>query len=137
MIDQMQIVRHIVDRLPQTQAIYLFGSAATDEMLPGSDVDIAVLLPPTVARDASKLTGSQLHLDLESGLARDVDLINLREATTVFQKEIIINGKRIHCPDVNAADEFEMHVLSLYQKLNAERAEILAEGRSSGRFLQT
>lgn len=32
------------------------------------------------------------------------------------------------------ADEFEMLVLSLYQKLNEERAAILNEGLRSGKF---
>lgn len=42
--------------------------------------------------------------------------------------------RRIYCGDLYAADEFEMLVLSFYQKLNEERAEVLAEGLRSGRF---
>lgn len=135
MIQYTEITRSIVDALPETQAIYLFGSAASGDMRTDSDVDIAVLLPPDVARRAGNLSGNDLHLALESRLSRDVDLINLREASTVFQKEVVVNGQRILCTDIDAADTFEMHVLSLYQKLHDERAEILAEGRSSGRFL--
>lgn len=63
-----------------------------------------------------------------------MDLINLREVSTVFQKEIIAADRRIHTGNAYAADEFEMLVLSFYQKLSEERAGILAEGLRSGRF---
>ncbi|TVS13277.1 MAG: nucleotidyltransferase domain-containing protein [Wenzhouxiangella sp.] len=136
MVNLAQTIEQIVAALPRPQAVYLFGSAAIDEALPDSDIDIAVLLPPDEARRVGNLAGSQLHLRLESGPSRDIDLINLREVSTVFQKEIVFTGKRVYCADAHAADEFEMHVLSLYQKLNAGRADIIAEGRSSGYFLQ-
>ena len=136
MIDRELIVRRILDGLPQAQAVYLFGSSATGAMRGDSDIDIAVLLPPAIAREAGTLAGQPLHLGLESALSCDVDLINLREAPTVFQKEIVIEGDRMFCADEAAADEFEMLVLSFYQKLNAERAGILAEGMASGHFLQ-
>ncbi len=42
--------------------------------------------------------------------------------------------RRIFCADNYVADEFEMLALSLYQKLNEERAELLAEGLRSGSF---
>ena len=135
MLESSRITLPILTALPHTQAIYLFGSAASGALRPDSDVDIAVLLPAALARRVGNLSGSELRLALESGLSRDVDLINLRQAPTVFQNQIIVDGRRIHCADEGAADEFEMHVLSLYQKLQAERAGILADGLSSGRFL--
>ncbi|MGY6554218.1 MAG: type VII toxin-antitoxin system MntA family adenylyltransferase antitoxin [Wenzhouxiangella sp.] len=136
MPDPSNIVDQILRDLPETQAIYLFGSGAKDEQLPGSDLDLAVLLPPLEARRVGNLGGSPLHLALESMLCRDVDLINLREASTVFQKEVIGSDRRLFCADSHAADEFEMLVLSLYQKLNAERADIIRDGRNSGHFLK-
>jgi uncharacterized protein len=71
---------------------------------------------------------------MQAVVNRDVDLINLRLAPTVLQKEIVMNGRRIYQTIGTTADEFEMLVLSLYQKLNEERAEILAEGLRSGKF---
>ncbi len=131
------IIEQILADFPRTQAIYLFGSAATGETRPGSDIDIAVLLPPDQAMQAGSLGGSPLQLDLEDELSRDVDLINLRQSSTVMQKEVIGSGERLYCSDENSADEFEMHVLSLYQKLNDERAAIVADGLASGRFLES
>jgi uncharacterized protein len=53
-----------------------------------------------------------------------VDLINLRETNTVFQNEIITEGRLICMTDESATDAFEMNVMSAYQKLNEERAGI-------------
>ncbi len=78
---------------------------------------------------------SDLRFDLEAELGRTVDLVNLREVNTVFQKEIIVDGRRIRCIDRFAADEFEMLTISYYQKLNEERADILAAIVKQGRIL--
>jgi predicted nucleotidyltransferase len=116
------------------QAIYLFGSHDTEHEWPNSDVDIALLLPPAKAREMGSLALSPLRFELERLLGKTVDLINLRQVSTVLQKEIIMADRRMYCRDEYAADEFEMLVLSLYQKLNEERSEVLAEGLRSGRF---
>ncbi|MGB3218855.1 MAG: hypothetical protein WBD79_15760, partial [Anaerolineae bacterium] len=62
-----------------------------------------------------------------------VDLVNGREVSTVFQKEIIRSGRRIYTADDNAVAEFEMLTLSYYQKLNEERAAILQVFRETGK----
>ena len=128
------IIGALLAAYPATQAIYLFGSYGTENEWPDSDVDIALLLPPYEAKKTGSLVMSELHFSLESLLKKDVDLVNLRQVSTVFQKEIIMAERRIFCADNYAADEFEMLVLSFYQKLNEERAELLAEGLRSGSF---
>ena len=75
---------------------------------------------------------SRCRFDLQEALSREVDLLNARQVSTVFQKEII-GGARIYCADRYAADEFEMLVISYYQKLNEERREILAAFYRTGR----
>lgn len=111
-------------------AIYVFGSCGTEHETAVSDVDLAVLLPFGHNAD---LHG--LRRDLELTLLRDVDLIDLRTANTVLRKEIVTTGDRVWCADRTAADQFEMVSLSLYQKLCAERAPILAAALKSGRIL--
>jgi len=128
------IVRIIVEHYPAAQAIYLFGTYGTADEWPDSDVDIAVLLPPGEAKQTGHMAVSNARATIERLLGKDVDLINLRQVSTVFQKEIIMAERRILCADAYAADEFEMLVISRYQKLNEERAEVLAEGLRSGRF---
>lgn len=134
MSQQSQLIQLILNTWPDTQAIYLFGSWGTEYERPQSDVDIAVLLPALQAKKAGSLILTDLHYALQSLLNREVDLINLRQAPTVLQKEVVMAGRRIYCIPGIVADEFELLVLALYQKLNEERAGILAEGMSSGRF---
>ena len=128
------IVRTILEHYPAVQAVYLFGTYGTEDEWPDSDVDIAVLLPPEEAKRVGHMALSDAHMALARLLGKDVDLVNLRQVSTVFQKEIVMADRRIYCASGYAADEFEMLILSLYQKLNEERAEVLAEGLRSGRF---
>ncbi len=128
-----QIVQTILTHTPQVQAVYLFGSYGTEDERPSSDVDIALLLPPEASKAAGSLLLGELHLALAELLGKEVDLVNLRQVSTVFQKEIVMTGQQIFCADAYAADEFEMLTLSYYQKLNEERREILAAFKESGR----
>lgn len=129
-----KLIQLVLEAWPDTQAIYLFGSWNTEYERPESDVDIAVLLPAAQAKKAGFLGLSDLHLALQTAVGREVDLINLRQAPTVLQKEVVLTGRRIFCVPGTIVDEFELLVLALYQKLNEERTGILAEGLKSGRF---
>lgn len=126
------IIEYVLLHYPTVQGIYLFGSYGTSDQRTDSDVDIALLLPEDEAEQAGFLALSDLQLELSAALGRDVDLLNVRLVSTVFQKEIIF-GELIYCGDRYAVDEFEMLTLSYYQKLNEERAEILNEFRRTGR----
>jgi predicted nucleotidyltransferase len=125
------LVQRILLALPETQAIYLFGSAAAGRIRDDSDVDVAVLLPHERAKEVGSLALSDLAFDLMKALRRDVDLINLRLASTVLQKQVIENGIVLFCADEYAQDEFEMLTISFYQKLNEERAGILQSLKES------
>ncbi len=129
---QKKIIRTILAHYPQAQAIYLFGSYATTDEWPDSDVDVALLLPPEQAKAEQNLLLSQCRFDLEDALRKEVDLLNARQVSTVFQKEIV-SGDCIYNTDPYAVAEFEMLVISYYQKLNEERRDILAEFQRTGR----
>ena len=118
------IVETVLRHYPKVQGIYLFGSYGAGNAWPDSDVDIALLLPHAQAKAEPSLAVSDCRFVLSEALKKEVDLINLREVSTVFQKEIIF-GKLIYCDDRYAVDEFEMLTLSYYQKLNEERREIV------------
>ncbi len=128
------IIKKVLRHYPETQAIYLFGSYGTEYERPESDADIALLLPPDVSKKTGSLAMSRLSSELQSLLKRDVDLINLRQAPTVLRKEVVADDRRIHTGDERAAEEFEMLTLSLYQKLNEERAGIVKDAMAGGRF---
>lgn len=127
------IVGTIQNRHPDVQAIYLFGSWGTEDEWPDSDVDIAMLLPPQTAKTLGVLDLIKTQNELSSVLHRPVDLLNLRQISTVFQKEVVMADRRIYTANEYAAEEFEMLTLSFYQKLNEERAEIMDEIRRTGR----
>jgi uncharacterized protein len=120
----------ILEHYPFAQAVYLFGSHLTPNQTPNSDVDIAVLLDHT---ETSSLALSDCKFALEKLLKKNVDLVNLRKASTVFKNEVIHNGRLIFVSSQSVVDEFEMLTMSFYQKLNEERSEILAEFEKTGR----
>jgi len=128
------IIAAVLEAHPGVQAIYLFGSYGTEGEWPDSDIDIAILLPPEAAKTLGALELVKTQNTLSSLLRKPVDLLNLRRVSTVFQKEVVMADRRIYTADEYAAEEFEMLTLSYYQKLNEERAGVLAEGLRSGSF---
>lgn len=121
------LIETILRDFPATQAIYLFGSRARGDQRADSDVDLAVLLPADAATTAGDLRLSDTALILSKLAQRDVDLVNLRRVSTVFQNQIIHTGKLLYSGDERARQEFEMLALSFYIKLNEERAGILRQ----------
>jgi len=127
------IVRIVLEHYPSTQAIYLFGTYGMPDEWPDSDVDIAVLFPPGDAHREPHLMLTPCHDALQDALGKSVDLLNARRISTVFQKEIVQNARRLYSADDEAVAEFEMVTLSLYQKLNDERKAILDAFEETGR----
>ncbi len=119
------ILKNILNHFPDLQALYLFGSFDTEYEFPDSDIDVAVLLPALRAKKTDSLTIAEIGYKITKQIGKKVDIVNLREATAVFKKEVTAKGTRLYCADDYAADEFEMLTLSYYQKLNEERKEIL------------
>ena len=68
--------RELLEGHPELIAAYVFGSVGRGEDGPDSDVDVAVLLrepPGPMGLDA-------IRRDLERGLGREVDLVDLHRA---------------------------------------------------------
>ena len=107
--------------LDQLQGIMLFGSRAQGNNRQNSDFDIAVLLDGK----ADKVLLWNSAQTLAAQLLQDVDLIDLRDATTVLQKEIIVSGQWLIKVDTFACDLFEVHTISMYQQLQYDRQDIL------------
>ena len=120
-----QIITTILKHFPDTQAIYLFGTFGTEFERPDSDIDIALLLPVLTAKTTDSMVFNKCGSDLESCFNGDVDLINLRQANTVFQHEVIHNGQILFNADKSVVDTFEMLTMSFYQKLNDERRPVI------------
>ena len=122
------MVRMIRDSIEDVEAIYLFGSISAGTEHADSDIDLAVMtkagLSPTRFWEVAQ--------ELSSMVSRDVDLINLREASTVMRMEIVSSGERIYCANEANSDAFENFVFADYARLNEERARILKDIRRRG-----
>jgi uncharacterized protein len=114
--------------LPGLLTVYRFGSSRDGTAGPGSDVDLAVLAEAPV--DAVELWN--LAQRLAAGIGRDVDLIDLRRASTVLRYQVLTTGERVWCADSVACDRWETAMASMYLRFNEERAEILEAIRERG-----
>ena len=127
---RQQIVQRIQQRLDRIVAVYLFGSHADDTAQSGSDVDLAVL----TARDAiNPQIRWTMQEDLSIALGHDVDLVDLRSASTVMQMQIISGGRLLFESDPHSRHAFEMYVYANYALLNEERSAILKDIQERGR----
>lgn len=101
--------------------IYLFGSAVVGVLRPDSDLDLA-FWPPAPCDPWAVFQAAQT---LARRWRREVDLVDLRRASTVLRKEVFRTGRRLATFRPREADEFEMYTLSDYARLNEERAPVL------------
>lgn len=99
------IVQHLRSHLPGLLAIYAFGSRITGNATPDSDLDLAVL----VKGHADIIALFNLSSDLADLAGCDVDLVDLRAASTVMQHQIIQTGVRWWAKN-HQADLFEIYV---------------------------
>jgi predicted nucleotidyltransferase len=123
----------VLEFYPEVEAIYLFGSYGKGEEWPDSDVDLALLLPVGIARDAGVLMLSPCRQELGDRLHKEIDLINLRMVSTVLQNEVLNASQRLLTNEEETILAFEMQALSDYLKLNEERAGILKSFRKTKR----
>jgi predicted nucleotidyltransferase len=118
----VEVVRRGV---PDVDAIYLFGSVARGRTRPGSDVDVALLLPP-----GGKLSPGQFldtTAELESLAHRTVDLSVLNtQAQLVHAKEVVTTGVCLFARRPERVRDFEMQVLSEYARFREDRAPVEA-----------
>ena len=111
----------IKEKYPDVWAIYFFGSFNTPYQRPDSDLDLALLLE----HHAEILSLWELSQEIAISINTDVQLVDLRQASTVFQNEIIRNERRIYCSHQKECDVLESIYLAMYLRLNEERKEVL------------
>lgn len=122
------LIEFVRQAIPDFIALYRFGSQANGNIRPESDVDLAVL----ACHPIPALRRFELAQELAAQLHRDVDLVDLRSASTVMRMQVISAGECLDAPDEAAQREFEMYAYSDYARLNEERREILKRVRASG-----
>jgi len=120
-MDDHALIEHIRKSVPSLIALYRFGSQAKGTARPDSDIDLAILARdpiPNIRRfEIAQELAAQLHLD--------VDLVDLRTASTVMRMQVLSTGTCLDAPDEPAHREFEMYAYSDYARLNEERREIV------------
>ncbi|CAK6481055.1 type VII toxin-antitoxin system MntA family adenylyltransferase antitoxin [Peribacillus castrilensis] len=110
--------------------IIVFGSYSKNTTHRDSDIDVAFY-----SQDSSHYFTYEIFLlaqELADILKIDVDLVNLRTASTVFQAQIYTTGTVIYSKDDNLLKNQQMTALSMYAKLNEERENIMKKIGESG-----
>lgn len=102
--------------------IYLFGSFGTPSQHQRSDIDIAFL--PTLPTDP--IDCYRIASQLADKIGREVDLVDLTTASTVFAKEVLRTGIAIAIKSPALQQQFEMLTLADYARLNEERQAVLS-----------
>ncbi len=115
------LIEYIRQAVPSLIALYRFGSQAKGTARPDSDVDLAVLTRDPIPN----LRRFELAQELAIRLHRDVDLVDLRNASTVMRMQVLSTGTCLNTQDESARRTFEMYAYSDYARLNEERCEIL------------
>lgn len=122
------IVQHLLKNL-EPYAIVLFGSIINGSFREDSDLDIAFLSD----KDKDEYELFIITQQLAGKLGREVDLVDLKKASTVLSAQIIGKGKMIYVKDEKKFAEFRIRALKEYVLLNDERAEILEAIAKRGR----
>ncbi|WP_020062047.1 type VII toxin-antitoxin system MntA family adenylyltransferase antitoxin [Bacillus sp. 123MFChir2] len=125
------MIASIIEKLIKTVNPYwiiVFGSTAQNRTRADSDIDIAYVSDGTLDHYERFL----LAQELANIVHRDVDLVDLSQASTVFQAQIIHEGKTIYCSDEERKVVFEMKVLKMYARLNEERRVIFDDIKKRG-----
>src|SRR5690606_9244959 len=128
--DQMfAVARDVIhEALPDVLAIYVYGSFASGDERPQSDLDLAVLLPPK--REIPDLLA--LIGDLAIRIGRDVDLIDLRRVGDVLRREVLLHGITLYVSEPARVLSWEASAMSRYARHREEIRGILEDFERTG-----
>jgi predicted nucleotidyltransferase len=110
--------------------IYLFGSYAKGKARVDSDIDLAFY----VSQEVDAFVLFEAAGELGYLVKRDVQLINIKEASTVFTAQIVGTRQDLYCVDQHEMERFNMIALKKYAKLNEERQVILDRVKEDGKI---
>ena len=116
------------ERVPDLVAVYAFGSRSRGDATLTSDYDIAFL----ASRPLEPRARWQLQGELSVRAGADIDLVDLRRASTVMRTQVLRDGRLLFEQYRFSRQLFEAVTLSDYARLNEERRGILADVRQRG-----
>jgi len=106
----------------QPDFIIIFGSYAKGTTHSESDIDVAFY------REDKVFSAYELFMfaqQLANILSIEVDLVDLKEASTIFATQIYSTGEVIYSKNDNLRMELHMRTYSMYARLNEERQPII------------
>ncbi len=101
--------------------IYLFGSFAKGEGREDSDIDIALYTDQIIPAYTLFIAANELSFIVK----RDVQLVHLKDISTVFAAQIVGAREVLYCEDEDLMVHYNIRTLKEYAKLNEERKIIL------------
>jgi len=89
---------------------YLYGSVAEGYALPGSDVDVALVLAPNHGQSAYQRMQMELHIaaEIEARCGwREVDVRSVNQAPVMAQGTVVTEGVLVYSRDEDFRADFE------------------------------
>ena len=126
--EKINIIKNILVKTFSPYLIFIFGSTVKNRDRRESDIDVAILTVGIVD-EYELFILSQKLADI---LKREVDLIDLNKASTVFKIQIIKTGKLIYNSNNVKKMYFQMRTMKDYAILNEERQEVIDKIKSRG-----
>jgi uncharacterized protein len=126
--NQLNKIKDILIKNIKPYLIYIFGSSVRNTFREDSDIDIAFL----ANTEHSDYEVFMIAQEIAGIFNRDIDLVDLSKASTVFKSQVVGTGKAIYCNDDTRRMYFEMYTLKEYAMLNEEREVILKGIRERG-----
>ncbi|SIS99469.1 MAG: nucleotidyltransferase domain-containing protein [Thalassolituus maritimus] len=117
---ESHILEYCLKRLSGLRLLYLFGSQASGDARSDSDWDIAFLADG----DLDNVSRWHIAEELAAELGQDVDLVDLKEASTVLKMQIVQKGRLLYGASLEA-DLFTASTMTQYGHLQESRADIL------------
>lgn len=122
------IKRVALSLLPDAWAIYVYGSVARGDDHPGSDLDVAVLLPPGEKIEDILSLMNQLALLAK----REVDVVDLRQSGDILRREVLADGIALHLGRPAEVLAWEAQAMSRYAQHRESISGIMEDFRRSG-----
>lgn len=105
----------------QPKLIYLFGSFAKGEAREDSDIDLAIYTDEIINPYDLFLAAGNLSFEVK----RDVQIVHLKDISTVFSAQIVGTKEVLYCEDELLMANYDIRAFKDYVKLNEERKIVL------------
>ena len=117
-----ELIEAIRALLPNTIAIYIFGSTGTAYERPDSDLDIAILADQKISFETKLALMNPL---MKISHKDRIDIVDLYKAPPLLKAQIIFKGKLIYSANKLTVNLFEDRSLLEYVFFNEERRELV------------